>query len=146
MKNLNLASHRINTRSHPDPNPPTIVDNTERILWQNSRPRKPTTDRSIPRTIFVPENLTVLKDPHFDLPHTKNLFRDKSQSDLNQADFETTDLQQSFSREASPSTPPDSQLLHHFRSFHNISAHHQFFGPSVSSTPIHTFTIKNTPF
>ena len=88
-----MASHRINTRSHPDPNPPTIVDNPERILWQTSRPGKPTTDRTIIRTRYVPEKLTTLTDPHFDLPHTKKFFRNKSQSDLNKADFETTDLQ-----------------------------------------------------
>ena len=55
-------------------------------------------------------------------------------------------MQRSFSREASPSTPPDSQLLYQFSLFHNKSTQNQFAGPSVSSTPIHTTTIQNTPF
>ena len=78
-----LASHRINTRSHPDPNPPPIVDNPERILWQTSKTGKLTADRSLPRTKAVPENLVVLEDSHFDLPHTKNIFRTRSHLDPN---------------------------------------------------------------
>ena len=87
-----------------------------------------------------------MEDLHFDLHHTKNIFRTKSRSDLNQTSLETAGLQQSFSREASPSTPPDLQLLHRFSLFHNQSAQNQFVGLSVSSTPIHTTTVQNTPF
>ena len=83
----NLASHRINTRSHPYPNPPTIVENPEKILWQTSKSGKSVADRSLLRTKSVLENLVVLEDLHFDLHHTKNIFRARSQSDLNQADF-----------------------------------------------------------
>ena len=113
-----LASHRINTRSHPNPNPPLIVDNPERILWQNSNSGKSAANRSLLRTNSVPENLVVLEDSHFDLNHTKNIFRTRSQGDLNETNLDIADLQQILSREASSSTPPDSQLLYHFSPFH----------------------------
>ena len=83
----------------------------------------------------------VLEDSHFDLHHTKNIFRTRSQGDLNQTNLDIADLKQSFSREASPSTPPDSQLLYHFILFHNNFSQNQFAGPSISSTPIHTTTM-----
>ena len=103
-----MASHRIHTRSHPDPNPPPVVENPERILWQTPKFGKSATDRNIPREKYVSEHHSVLEDSHFDLHHTKNIFRTRSQNDLNQADLQFADLHQSFSREASPSTPPDS--------------------------------------
>ena len=78
-----LASHRINTRSHPNPNPPLIIDNPERIIWHNSNSRKSIANRSLLRTNYVPENLVVLEDSHFDLHHTIKIFRTRSQGDLN---------------------------------------------------------------
>ena len=54
-------------------------------------------------------------------------------------------MQQSPSGEASPSTPPDFKILHHFGSFHSKSTQNQFAGPSTSTTPIHTTIVKNTP-
>ena len=88
-----MASHIINTRSHADPDPPAIFENLERILWQTSRAGKLAADRNIPRTKSLPEKLAILEDLHFNLHHTKNIFRTRSQGDLNQADFETVDLQ-----------------------------------------------------
>ena len=142
----NLASHRISTRSHPCPNPPNIVDEPENILWQTSRFGNLTTVRTIHREISVPEHLTSLQDPQFDLHHTKNLFKTKSQTDIDQTDLEPIDLQQSSSREASPSTPPDFQLLHHFNSFHLKSAQNQLAGSSTSTTPIHISLFKPLHF
>ena len=77
-------------------------------MWQTSNSGKSTANRSLLRKKYVPENLVVLEDSHFDLHRTKNIFRTRSQGDLNQSDLDIADLQQSFSREASPSTPPDS--------------------------------------
>ena len=134
--NLNLAPRRINTRSHPDP---------EKILWQTFKTRNLATYRTIHRASSVLEHLTALQDPQLDLHHTRNLFRTNSQSKINHTDLEPIDLQQSPSREASPSTPPDLQLLHHFSSFHPKSAQSQFTGPSTSATPIHTTTVQTTP-
>ena len=87
-----LASHRIKTRSYPDPNPPKIFENLEKILWQTSKSGKSAVDRNIPRTNSVPENLVVLEDSHFDLHHKKNIFRTRSQGDLSQDDLQTVDL------------------------------------------------------
>ena len=54
-------------------------------------------------------------------------------------------MQQSPSREASPSTPPDFQLLQNFGSFHSKYAQSQLVGPSTSTTPVDTFTVQTTP-
>ena len=92
------------------------------LFRSTSKSGKSAANRSLLRTKSFPENLVVLEDSHFDLHHTKNIVRTRSQSDLNQNDLDIADLQQSFSREASPSTPPDSRLLHQFSLFHNQSA------------------------
>ena len=114
-------------------------------MWQNFKSGKSVAGRSIPRKKYFPENLSALGDLHFDLSHTNNIFRTRSQTALDPVDLESADLHQSFSREASSSTPPDSQLLHHFSLFHNKSTPNHFVGPSVSSTPTHTITVQNTP-
>ena len=87
-----MASQMINTRSHLDPNPPTVVDDLERILWQTSKAGNITTVRTIHRASSVPKHLTALLDPQFDLHHTKNLFRTKSQSRVDQDEIEPIDL------------------------------------------------------
>ena len=131
----------IYTRSHPDPNPPTVVDNPENILWKNPKAGNSPTIRTIHRASSASEHLTVSQDPRSDLHHTKNLFRTKSQSRVYQADFEPIYLQQSSSREAFPSTSPDFQLFHHFNPFRLKSTQNQFSGPSTLATPIHTTTV-----
>ena len=80
----------------------------------------------------------------FDLSSTKALFRRKSQSKINLDDLEPLDLQQSPSREASPTTPLDFQILHHFGSYHPKSTQNQSTSPSISATPIQTTTVKIT--
>ena len=97
----------ISTRSHLDPNPPTIVDDPEKILWKTSETGNLATDRSIHKARSVPEHLTSLQDSPFDLKSAKTLFRSKSQSKVNFDDLEPLDLPQSPSREASPTTPPN---------------------------------------
>ena len=63
---------------------------------------------------------------------------------MDHTDLEPIKLQKIPSGEASPSTPPDLQLLHHFGSFHPKSAQSQFIGPSTCATPIHTTIVQTT--
>jgi len=91
-------------------------------VWKALEAGNLATDRSIRKSRSVPEHLTALQDSLFDLKSTKILFRSKSQSKIDFDDLEPLDLPQSPNREASPATPLDFQLLHHFGSYHPRSA------------------------
>jgi len=107
-----MASRRINTRSHLDPNPPIIVDDPENIPWQASEIDHLATGRSIRKIRSVPKHRTILPDSPSELESSQTLPRRKSYSKINFVDLEPLNPPQSPSREASPTTPPDFQLLY----------------------------------
>ena len=55
-----VAPRKIHTRAYPDPNPPEIVDNPERILRKSPKAISSTIVRSLHRANSVPDNLTAL--------------------------------------------------------------------------------------
>ena len=61
-----MASRKIHTRAHPDPNPPEIVDDPEIILWKSPKVKLSTVFRSPLRANSVPENLWALQKSQVD--------------------------------------------------------------------------------
>ena len=80
-----MASRRVHTRAHPDPNPPEIVDNPERILRKSPKAKAPTIVRTLHRANSVPQNLAALQESQVDL---RNPFRTRSLDDIDQIDLE----------------------------------------------------------
>ena len=79
-----MAPKKIYTRANPDPNPPTIVDNPEKLLkTQKVQEEKNTSFLS--RSISLPsKDIKTIDDIPFDLKFELSLFRSKSESDLTQ--------------------------------------------------------------
>ena len=82
-----MASKKIHTRAHPNPNPPEIVDNPESILWKSPKVKLLTVFRSPLRANSVPENLSALQQSQADLV---NPFRTRSFDDIIQLDSESS--------------------------------------------------------
>ena len=138
-----MASRRVDTRAHPDPNPPEIVDNPERILRKSPKAPASTIVRPVQRANSVPENLTSLQYSQVDL---RNPFRTMSLGDIYQTDFEPSPLskdsgENTGSRET---TPPDLHFLHNFGFSHPRSAQQALVGASTST--VYTPTVQTTPF
>ena len=57
-----MAPRKIHTRAHPDPDPPEIVDNPERILRKYPKIKLSTIFISPLRANLVPENLYALQE------------------------------------------------------------------------------------
>ena len=113
-------------------------------MWQASETDHLASGRSICKTRSVPKHLTILPDSPFELESSKALFRSRSHSKINFDDLEPLGPPQSPSREASPTTPPDFQLLYQFGSYHPRSAQNQITNPSSSTTPGQTTTFQTT--
>ena len=140
-----MASKIIHTRAYPDPNPPEIVDNPEKLLRKSPTSKHPAIVRPIQRVSSIPRNLAALLDTQFNLPFIRNPSRTKSLSGIDQIDFEPKNSQHNSSRETSPSTPPDLHFIHNFGFCHPKSTQQFLAGPSTSVTPTHTSTIQTTP-
>ena len=74
-----MAPRRIHTRAHPNPNPPEIVDNLERILRKSPKAKSSTIVRPFPRANYIPENLAALQESQVDL---RNPFKTRSLDDI----------------------------------------------------------------
>ena len=74
-----MAPRKIHTRAHPDPDPPEIFDNPQRLLRKSPRIKSSTVFRSPLRTNSVPENLSALQQSQADLV---NPFRTRSFDDI----------------------------------------------------------------
>ena len=74
-----MASRKVHTRAYPDPNPPEIVDNPERILRKSPKAKNSTIVRPLHRANSVPENLAALQESQVDL---RNPFRTRSLDDI----------------------------------------------------------------
>ena len=74
-----VAPKKIHTRAHPEPDPPEIVDNPERILRKSPKIQFSTVFRSPLRANSVPEILSALQKSQTDL---LNPFRTRSFGDL----------------------------------------------------------------
>ena len=59
-----VAPKNIHTRAHPDPDPPEIVDNPERILRKSPKIKSSTVFRSPLRANSVPENPVALQESY----------------------------------------------------------------------------------
>ena len=77
-----MALRRIHTRRFPDPNPPRVVDNPERILRRNSTP----TDKGIPhlqRASSLPtESVKCFTSFDFDKETDQSFPRSRSETEL----------------------------------------------------------------
>ena len=106
-----MASRRIHTRAHPDPDPPEIVDDPESILRRSPRIKLSTIFRSPLRANSVPENLSTLPQSQADLV---NPFRTRSLSDLGKSYFESllSSPETSEHLGSRETTPPDLNFLH----------------------------------
>ena len=137
-----MASRKIHTRAHPDPNPPEIVDDPESILWKSPRIKLSTVFRSPLRANSVPKNLTTLQQSQPDLV---NPFRTRSFDDITHLDseFSLSSPEASEHPGNRETTPPDFHFLHNLGVYHPISAQHSIPGPSTSTHP--TSTVQTTP-
>ena len=79
-----MASRRVHTRAYPNPNPPEIVENPERILRKSPKAKNSTIVRPFHIANYVPENLIALQDSQVDL---RNTFRTRSHDDIYQIDL-----------------------------------------------------------
>ena len=77
-KNNTLAHRIIHTIAFPDPNPPEIVDNPEKILKRTPASRGSTISNNIHRANYAPEDLASLLGPFFDLDLQNRLPRIRS--------------------------------------------------------------------
>ena len=136
-----MASKKIHTRAHPDPNPPEIVDNPESILRRSPKIKSSTVFRSPFRANYVPENLAALQQSQVDL---RNPFRTRSLDDLDQLDSESSLSSPETSEHlgSRETTPPDLHFLHNLGVSHPRSAQQSIPGPSTSSPP--TSTVQTT--
>ena len=116
-----MASRRIHTKAHPDPNPPEIVDNPENILRKSPKSKTSTVVRPVHRADSIPENLTALQDSQVDL---RNPFKTRSLDDIDQTDFEPSPLSQDIGKNTGnrETTPHDLHFLHNFGFSHPKSA------------------------
>ena len=116
-----MASKKIHTRAHPDPNPPEIVDNPESILWKSPRIKLPTFFRSPLRANSVPENISALQHSQADLV---NPFRARSFDDIIQLDSESSHSSPETSKHpgSRETTPLDLHFLHNLGLSSNISS------------------------
>ena len=143
-----LASRRIHTRAYPDPNPPEIVDNPERILWKSLTSRESTIVRHIHRANSTSEDFVALSDTQFGLDLPSYLPRTKSFSDIDHTDFEPPSSpphsgQHISDRETPPSTPPDIHLIHNFGLSHPKYAQQSVVEPRIST--IHILAAQASP-
>ena len=132
-----MASRKIHTRAHPNPNPPEIVDDPESILWKSPKIKLSTVFRSPPRAKSVPEKLLALQHSQADLV---NPFRTRSFSELEQLDSESSlsSPETSEYRGNRESTPPDLHFLHNLGVSHPRSAQQSTVVPSTSVHPSST--------
>ena len=138
-----MAPRRIHTRAYPDPNPPEIVDNPERILRKSPNAKNSTIVRPLHRANSVPENLAALQEPHV---YLRNPFRTRSLNDIDQIDLEPSLSSQDRGDHhgSSETTPPNLHFLHNFGFSHPRSAQQSLVGPSTSVT--HTPNMKPPHF
>ena len=121
LKHNILASKRIHTRSHPNPNPPEIVENPERFLRKSPKTKSSTIVRPLHRANYVLENLTALQDSQADL---RNPFQTRSLDDIDKIDFESPPSSQDIGEHpgSRETTPPSLHFLHNFGFSHPRSA------------------------
>ena len=71
-----MAPRRIFTKSHPEPNPPGIVENPEKILRKTPRSESYNVSKPIHKASSLPENLKNLQDIQFDSHFEKKLVQE----------------------------------------------------------------------
>ena len=122
-----MAPRKIYTRAYPNPNPPEIVDNPERILRKSPEVKSSTVFRSPRRASYVTENLAALQNPQVDL---RNPFRTRSLEDLDQLDSESSlsSPERSEHPGSRETKPPDSHFIHNFCFSHPRSAQQSITG------------------
>jgi hypothetical protein len=109
-----LAPKRIFTRSHPNPEPATAIDNPEKL------PRKKiVTEGSGSHSPFhispsLLEKLVALQDLEFDIPFEQILFRTKSDSFVSEIVLDQTILQPKTPEILSPKADVDQLFLQEF--------------------------------
>ena len=132
-----MAPRKIHTRAHPDPDPPEIVDNPERILRKSPKIESSTVFRSSLRANSVPENLSALQQSQADL---LNPFRTRSLDDLDQLDYESSHSSPETSEHlgSRETTPPDLHFLYNLGVSHPRSAQRSIVAPSTSTHPTST--------
>ena len=138
-----MALRKIHTRAYPDPDPPEIVDNPERILRKYPKIKSSTIFRSPFIANSVPENLAALQQSQVDL---RNPFRTWSLGDFDQLYSESSLSSPETSEHpgSRETTPLDLHFLHNFGVSHPRSAQQSIPGPSTSAHP--TSTVQTTPF
>lgn len=89
-----LAPKRY-TKLNPNPNPPTIVDNPEKILrkLKFKPPESETSTSTLLRTTTLHAQLIALEDFSFDLNFEFSLFKSKSESSLSETLFDPVKLE-----------------------------------------------------
>lgn len=96
-----MASKRIYTRANPDPNPPEIFENPEKILKKNNSKVEKDTFQLYKSISLPAKGFELIDDVIFDERFEQTLFRSKYGSDLSQVIFDP--------KSSSPLTPRNSQ-------------------------------------
>jgi hypothetical protein len=115
-----LAPKRIHTRSHPDPEPVTIVDNPEKLLRKRNIVEGQGSNSPLHRATSLPEKLVTIQDIEFDLPFEQSLFRTKSDSFVNEIVLDQTILQPKTPERLSPRTDFDQRFLQEFKKLEDL--------------------------
>lgn len=67
----------IYTRAHPDPKPPKVVDNPQKLIRKRSLTESQESNNPLPRVNSLLESFSTVEDIEFDLPFEHSLFHTK---------------------------------------------------------------------
>jgi hypothetical protein len=117
-----LAPKIIHTRSHPDPEPVTTIDNPKKLLRKRNTVEGQGSSNPLLRENSLLEKLISIHDIEFDLPFEHSLFRTKSDSFVNEIVLCQTILQSKTPERLSPKTDFDQRILQEFEKLQDLAS------------------------
>jgi hypothetical protein len=117
-----MAPKIIHSRSHPDPEPITIVDNPEKLIRKRNIVEGQGSSSPLLSENFLPEKLITIMDIEFDLPFEHNLFRTKFDSFVDEIVLDQTFLQPKTPKRLSPRTYFDQKILQEFEKLQDLAS------------------------
>jgi len=102
-----LAPKRVFTRSHPDPEPATTIDNPKKLLRKKNIAEGSGNHNPLLRSPSLPEKLVSLHDLEFDISFKQSLFRTKSDRFVSETILYQTILQPNTTEILSPRADVD---------------------------------------
>jgi hypothetical protein len=99
-----MSPTRVYTRSHPNPNPATTVDDLEKLLRKKNIVEGYGSHNPLHMSNSLPEKLVSIQDIEFDISFEQILFRTKSDSFVSETNLDQTILQPKTLEIISPRT------------------------------------------